>query len=294
MSFGILLQSFTRGQAAAGHPDGAFRALEPYLDGNPAGGFARLATPDGDADVFGIGSSGLMINRASGEFIWQLLIDVAVAGDYAIMPVGRPVCLVREDYRFTEAGYAGTTTLTVATQAGVSEALVIKHFGSKEGLYRQTVVEPLLRIVEEQIARNTPNPADPGYVDLAAAYRNTERFVRSWAEAIQQQRGLFLTLLTTMHQFPDALEQVLEPVETHVRALAATIDALVAGDQITRHDGRTAAFSAIGAATMGALFHDDLDRLAGEFTENYFFGVLTSEGRSRMEAVLDRHDEGNG
>jgi hypothetical protein len=99
MSFGILLQSFARGQAAAGHPEGAFRALEPYLDGNPAGGFARLATPDGDADVFGIGSSGLMINRASGEFIWQLLIDVAVAGDYAIMPVGRPVCLVREDMK---------------------------------------------------------------------------------------------------------------------------------------------------------------------------------------------------
>lgn len=99
MSFGILLQSFAHGQAAAGHPDGAFRALEPYLDGSPADGFAHLATPDGDADVFGIGSTGLMINGDSGEFIWQLLVDVAVAGDYAIMPVGRPVCLVREDMK---------------------------------------------------------------------------------------------------------------------------------------------------------------------------------------------------
>lgn len=99
MSFGILLQAFADGQAAAGHPDDAFRALEPYLDGDPAGGFVHLATPDGAADVFGIGSSGLMINRASGEFIWQLLVDVATAGDYAIMPVGRPVCVVREDMK---------------------------------------------------------------------------------------------------------------------------------------------------------------------------------------------------
>lgn len=99
MSFGIFLQAFAGGQAAAGHPDRAFRELEPYLDGSPSDGSAHVVTPDGAADVFGIGSTGLMISDASGEFIWQLLVDVAAAGHYAIMPVGCPVCLVREDMK---------------------------------------------------------------------------------------------------------------------------------------------------------------------------------------------------
>lgn len=99
MSFDIFLQAFAGGAAAAGHPDEAFRALEPYLDGSPADGFARLITADGEAGVFGIGTTGLMINHTSGESIWQLLVDVAAAGDYAIMPVGSPVCLVREDMK---------------------------------------------------------------------------------------------------------------------------------------------------------------------------------------------------
>ena len=99
MSFDIFLQAFAGGQAAAGHPDEAFRTLEPHLDGSPADGFARLITPDGDADVFGIGTTGLMINHASGESVWQIVVDVAAAGDYAIMPVGTPVCIVREDMK---------------------------------------------------------------------------------------------------------------------------------------------------------------------------------------------------
>lgn len=99
MSFGIFLQAFAGGQAAAGRPDGAFRTLEPYLDASPADGSARVVMPDGAAEVFGIGSTGLMVNHASGEHIWQLLVDVAAAGDYAIMPVGCPVCLVREDMK---------------------------------------------------------------------------------------------------------------------------------------------------------------------------------------------------
>jgi hypothetical protein len=99
MSFDIFLQSFAGGQAADGDPDAAFGALEPYLARSPTGGFAHLVTPDGEADVFGIGQAGLMINHASGEFIWQVMLDAALAGHYAIMPVGCPACIVREDMR---------------------------------------------------------------------------------------------------------------------------------------------------------------------------------------------------
>ena len=56
-----------------------------------------MSTPDGDAEVYGLGGDGLMITHASGEFIWQVMVDVAIAGDYVIMPVGCAVCVVHQE-----------------------------------------------------------------------------------------------------------------------------------------------------------------------------------------------------
>jgi hypothetical protein len=53
---------------------------------------AHVSTPDGDAEVYRLGGDGLMITHASGEFIWQVMVDVAVAGGYVIMPVGCAPC----------------------------------------------------------------------------------------------------------------------------------------------------------------------------------------------------------
>jgi hypothetical protein len=98
VSFDIFLQSFRASHArVGGDAEAAVRVLERYLAGVPAGGFAHASTPDGGADVYGLGGDGLMINHASGESIWQVLVDVAVAGDYVIMPTGCPVCIVRPE-----------------------------------------------------------------------------------------------------------------------------------------------------------------------------------------------------
>ena len=51
------------------------------------------------ADVYGLGSGGLLVNHAAGDSIWQILLDVSVAGNFAIMLVGCPVCIVAEDMR---------------------------------------------------------------------------------------------------------------------------------------------------------------------------------------------------
>ncbi|MCW2922847.1 MAG: hypothetical protein JWM98_251 [Thermoleophilia bacterium] len=40
---------------------------------------------------------------------------------------------------FAERGFAGTTTASVAARAGVNEALVFRHYGSKQELYLATV-----------------------------------------------------------------------------------------------------------------------------------------------------------
>jgi hypothetical protein len=34
-----------------------------------------------------------MINHATGRAVWDLMFDVAVAGGYAVMPIGCPTCV---------------------------------------------------------------------------------------------------------------------------------------------------------------------------------------------------------
>jgi hypothetical protein len=97
MSPDVFLQSFLNGGAGGGDPEAARRVLEPYLaaDGDDDGR-VRVRTGDGTADVYGLGD-GLMVNHATGQLIWQILVDVSAASDYAIMPIGRPVCVTREE-----------------------------------------------------------------------------------------------------------------------------------------------------------------------------------------------------
>jgi hypothetical protein len=97
MSPDVFLQSFMNGGSGGGDPEAVRRVLEPYLaaadDGHPR---VCVRTEDGEADVYGLGD-GLMINHASGQVIWQLLVDVSAASDYAILPIGRPVCVTRQE-----------------------------------------------------------------------------------------------------------------------------------------------------------------------------------------------------
>ena len=97
MSFDIFLQGFAGGEAASGQAEAAGRVLAPYMVGAPHDGYVYVQLPDGGADVYGVGGSSLMINDAAGEQIWDLVVSVAVAAGWVIMPVGCPVCVVDTD-----------------------------------------------------------------------------------------------------------------------------------------------------------------------------------------------------
>ena len=67
---------------------------------------------------------------------------------------------------FTAAGdVGGTTTKMIARRAGVSEAILYRHWESKEDLYLEAVVEPLREIVEK-----------------------TAEAVESWPESVTEER----------------------------------------------------------------------------------------------------------
>jgi hypothetical protein len=66
VSFDIFLQGFENGYGAPGKPDEANRVLRPYLRVGPTG-FRNVVTEDGDAEVYGVGTDGLMFAHRVGE-----------------------------------------------------------------------------------------------------------------------------------------------------------------------------------------------------------------------------------
>jgi AcrR family transcriptional regulator len=44
-----------------------------------------------------------------------------------------------------------TSTREIAEQAGINEAMVFRHFGSKAGLFREAAIEPFQRYVDDYV-----------------------------------------------------------------------------------------------------------------------------------------------
>lgn len=53
---------------------------------------------------------------------------------------------------FTQSGFAGARIKTISEEAGVNEALLYRHFASKEELFEAAIVEPLQDSVERLLA----------------------------------------------------------------------------------------------------------------------------------------------
>jgi AcrR family transcriptional regulator len=66
-------------------------------------------------------------------------------------PRGEPRRLLLEAARelFSSKGFSGTSTREIAEQAGVSETLMFRYFGSKVGLFREALVVPFVEFVED-------------------------------------------------------------------------------------------------------------------------------------------------
>jgi hypothetical protein len=96
MSFDVFLQRFSGGDSAAANARLILETLDAYVVGPISQGDASIATEDGGADVYGLGSAeGIMVNHTAGEQIWEALVKVADEAELAIVPVGRPTCVTQ-------------------------------------------------------------------------------------------------------------------------------------------------------------------------------------------------------
>ena len=74
---------------------------------------------------------------------------------------------------FAAKGYAGASTRDIAVKAGVSEALLFRHFGTKAKLFERAILDPINTFIHEYVeqwqartaADHTPEGISFAYVD---------------------------------------------------------------------------------------------------------------------------------
>lgn len=90
---------------------------------------------------------------------------------------------------FAEHGFEEVSTRRIAQVAGVTQAAIFRHFGTKEGLFAAVALQPLTDFCEhyERIW------SDPESWQASDEER-TERYVRELSELVRQNRPVFAML----------------------------------------------------------------------------------------------------
>jgi AcrR family transcriptional regulator len=124
---------------------------------------------------------------------------------------------------FAQNGYAGTSTRAIATEAGVSETLLFRHFGTKSGLFEATTLDRFRVAVDEFVARWDRRAVPAGKEDVHAG-----SYLAALLKLIRAQRGVMFALLTVDRDEPEveaihaaaleAFEKLLGGVTRHVLA----------------------------------------------------------------------------
>jgi AcrR family transcriptional regulator len=84
---------------------------------------------------------------------------------------------------FVSSGYSGARTRDIAERAGVNEALLFRHFATKEQIFHEAVVEPLITVMGTSLAP-TDGLVDTGEI-LAVKRAHTEATMRRMLEVMQ-------------------------------------------------------------------------------------------------------------
>ena len=187
---------------------------------------------------------------------------------------------------FVRDGYRGTTALEIGRKAGVSEKLVLKHFGSKEGLFRAAVVEPLLTLMTSANEDARARMAAPGDDSPEQAFQRVHRFLSMWAALIRERASLIVAFIAEMREFPDVAKQLAELFERQVNETTDILSVATQDPAFRRFDPRVAFLASLGAATVAALVSDDAEAFLEEYLKLTLFGVLADEARAAASTAL--------
>ena len=146
---------------------------------------------------------------------------------------------------YARAGYRGSTTRRIASEAGVNEITLFRHFGSKDALIRAAISRAGRPLVEDMLPQT---PRDPF------------REVKDWAKAhlaeMRESRSLIRTCMGEIEEHPGILSGGKSPPALAAQALGRYLARL-------RNAGMAKAeFNEVTASTMlmGVLFADSMGR----------------------------------
>jgi AcrR family transcriptional regulator len=182
---------------------------------------------------------------------------------------------------FVARGYR-TTTAEVAAAAGVSDALVVKHFGTKEELFRAAIAEPVIAMFEVVIGEIREN-ARVGDRGTPAEHRARLREMgAAWMAIVRDQRELVVAVIRESAAFADVAAHLGDLFVQLAEDLAASLPVPGDCDDYGDYDPRVLTYSALGAFTLAAFLDDDPEEFAAAFYDTVFLGVLSSTGRRRL------------
>jgi AcrR family transcriptional regulator len=89
---------------------------------------------------------------------------------------------------FFKSSYRGATTAEIAREAGITEPILYRHFGSKRDLYLACLEEAwrTLRELAEQAVRDTPVHCLGAIADMYMAKQAKIRLVDLWIQALNE------------------------------------------------------------------------------------------------------------
>lgn len=127
---------------------------------------------------------------------------------------------------FEDQGYERVSTRDVATRAGVTQAAVFRHFGTKNDLFVEAVYQPFSSFLTEYLRRWRESRGGDGMRSL----RDTEEFVGGLFRLLVDNRRLLATLSSVAgagdsdlsHRAAPLLADLLDRLEVEVvRTVAA-------------------------------------------------------------------------
>lgn len=121
---------------------------------------------------------------------------------------------------FGENGFQGSSTREIAERAGVAETLLFRHFKSKEGLFRDAVLEPVLS-AWSSFEQRWLSVDYSRMSDLESA----RIYVASVYDSLVEQRNLIIALhAASAHETFDVRAPLDEVLQRSADAMERTID----------------------------------------------------------------------
>lgn len=157
---------------------------------------------------------------------------------------------------FARQGYSATSTREIAEHAGVSETLLFRYFGSKAGLFRESVAVPFIEFVESFKAK-----WHSGFPDERDDEMIARQLIADLYDLFRKNRALVVMLWAAQTQSDDLAESgVFTEIERALQVLvkiSATETSRRRGQPFRHHDvaTRTTIAMIAGMAVFDAPFH---------------------------------------